>query len=102
MHQVKKNPSMDALLSDICIATSAAPTYLPSYYFKTKDAEGKVIREFHLIDGGIAANNPVHIYIDVPYNNNDKFVKTSSFYLTTNVCAFPGLTCHGWSVEGYY
>ncbi|XP_062157794.1 patatin-like protein 2 isoform X2 [Alnus glutinosa] len=57
-YEVKKNPSIDALLSDICIATSAAPTYLPTYCFKTKDAEGKVLREFHLIDGGVAANNP--------------------------------------------
>ncbi len=60
LHQVKKNPSIDALLSDICIATSAAPTYLPAHYFETKDADGKV-REFNLIDGGVAANNPVYI-----------------------------------------
>jgi patatin-like phospholipase/acyl hydrolase len=58
--QVKKNPSLNALLSDVCIATSAAPTYLPAHYFETKDPEGK-LREFHLIDGGIAANNPVSI-----------------------------------------
>jgi patatin-like phospholipase/acyl hydrolase len=58
--QVKKNPSLDALLSDVCIATSAAPTYLPAHYFETKDPSGKV-REFNLIDGGIAANNPVRI-----------------------------------------
>ncbi|KAE8100641.1 hypothetical protein FH972_018519 [Carpinus fangiana] len=56
-YEVKKNPSIDALLSDICIATSAAPTYLPTYYFETKDAKGKV-REFNLTDGGVAANNP--------------------------------------------
>jgi patatin-like phospholipase/acyl hydrolase len=58
--KVKKNPSLNALLSDVCIATSAAPTYLPAHYFETKDSEGKV-REFNLIDGGIAANNPVII-----------------------------------------
>ncbi|KAI6688153.1 hypothetical protein NL676_024981, partial [Syzygium grande] len=46
-YQVKKDPSMDALLSDICISTS----------FETKDSTGKV-REFNLIDGGVAANNP--------------------------------------------
>ncbi|XP_062157620.1 patatin-like protein 2 [Alnus glutinosa] len=57
-YEVKKNPSIDALLSDICIATSAAPTYLPTYHFETKDAEGEVIREFNLTDGGVAANNP--------------------------------------------
>jgi patatin-like phospholipase/acyl hydrolase len=58
MDQVKNNPSTDALLSDICIGTSAAPTYLPAYYFQTKDPSGNV-REFNLIDGGVAANNPV-------------------------------------------
>jgi patatin-like phospholipase/acyl hydrolase len=55
---VKNNPSTDALLSDICNGTSAAPTYLPAHYFETKDPSGKV-REFNLIDGGVAANNPV-------------------------------------------
>lgn len=50
--------SKDALLSDVCISTSSAPTYLPAYYFKTKTQEGNY-REFHLVDGGVAANNPV-------------------------------------------
>ncbi|XP_073103431.1 patatin-like protein 2 isoform X1 [Elaeis guineensis] len=56
-YEVKNNSSLDALLSDICIGTSAAPTYLPPYFFQTKDSDGKV-REFNLIDGGVAANNP--------------------------------------------
>ncbi|KAF8007481.1 hypothetical protein BT93_K1485 [Corymbia citriodora subsp. variegata] len=56
-YQVKKDPSVDALLSDICISTSAAPTYLPAHKFETKDPTGNM-REFNLIDGGIAANNP--------------------------------------------
>lgn len=56
--QVKNKPTFDALLSDICIATSAAPTYLPAHFFKTNGLKGEV-REFHLIDGGLAANNPV-------------------------------------------
>ncbi|MFS7967264.1 putative galactolipase [Helianthus anomalus] len=54
--EVKEKPYMNALLSDICIATSAAPTYLPPHYFKTADGEKQ--RKFHLIDGGVAANNP--------------------------------------------
>ncbi|KAE9458521.1 hypothetical protein C3L33_09580, partial [Rhododendron williamsianum] len=58
-YEVKNNPSLDALLSDICISTSAAPTYLPAHNFDTKDSDGKV-REFNLIDGGVAANNPVY------------------------------------------
>ncbi|XP_022775209.1 patatin-like protein 1 [Durio zibethinus] len=56
-YQVPINPDIDALLSDICIATSAAPTYFPSYYFKNNEAE------FNLIDGGIAANNPTLVAI---------------------------------------
>ncbi|TYI75613.1 hypothetical protein E1A91_D06G018700v1 [Gossypium mustelinum] len=55
--QVKKNPTLNALLSDICIATSAAPTYLPAHYFKTIVFERKK-GENNLIDGGVAANNP--------------------------------------------
>ncbi|CAA6664986.1 unnamed protein product [Spirodela intermedia] len=56
-YEVKSNPSLDALLSDICIATSAAPTYLPAHYFQTEAKQGGV-REFNLVDGGVAANNP--------------------------------------------
>ncbi|GMI67261.1 phospholipase A IVA [Hibiscus trionum] len=51
-YQIPINPDIDALLSDICISTSAAPTYFPSYYFNNNN------EEFNLIDGGIAANNP--------------------------------------------
>lgn len=58
--QVKKSLSLNALLSDICISTSAAPTYLPAHYFETKDEKsGEVRGIFNLIDGGVAANNPV-------------------------------------------
>ncbi|XP_042395071.1 patatin-like protein 2 [Zingiber officinale] len=50
-------PLKNALLSDICIGTSAAPTYLPGHYFETRDDQGNT-RSFNLIDGGVAANNP--------------------------------------------
>ncbi|XP_038704304.1 patatin-like protein 2 [Tripterygium wilfordii] len=56
------NPFKDACLSDICIATSAAPTYLPAYSFKTEDSNGGE-RVFHLVDGGVAANNPALVAI---------------------------------------
>ncbi|KAK9053895.1 hypothetical protein SSX86_024970 [Deinandra increscens subsp. villosa] len=62
-YQLKKHPSLDAKLSDICIGTSAAPTYLPSHTFKTEDSEGKLLREFNLIDGGVVANNPTLVAI---------------------------------------
>ncbi|XP_057975381.1 patatin-like protein 2 [Malania oleifera] len=54
---VKKTPSLDARLADICIGTSAAPTYLPAFHFKNCDTDGNA-RTFNLIDGGVAANNP--------------------------------------------
>ncbi|POO02756.1 Patatin-related protein [Trema orientale] len=52
-----ENALRNARLSDICIATSAAPTFLPAHYFTTTDGNGKT-RTFDLIDGGVAANNP--------------------------------------------
>ncbi|KAE8736117.1 adenylate kinase isoenzyme 6-like protein [Hibiscus syriacus] len=55
--RVKKDRSQNALHSDICIGTSAAPTNLPVHQFKTRDSTG-LVKEFHLIDGGVAANNP--------------------------------------------
>ena len=56
--QAKLNDLKNARLADVCIGTSAAPTFLPAHYFETKNAEGKT-RCFDLIDGGVAANNPV-------------------------------------------
>ncbi|KAG5543422.1 hypothetical protein RHGRI_016227 [Rhododendron griersonianum] len=60
--QVKKSPELDAQLYDICISTSAAPTYLPPHQFNNPNGEGK-IQEFNLIDGGVAANNPALVAI---------------------------------------
>ncbi|XP_052196293.1 patatin-like protein 2 [Diospyros lotus] len=60
--QVSCKPVLDVPLSDICISTSAAPTYLPSHYFKNHDEKGNE-KEFNLIDGGVAANNPALVAI---------------------------------------
>lgn len=79
---MKTKPSFDALLSDISIATSAAPTYLPAHYFETEDAEGKV-REFNLIDGGVAANNPVSSI----YYPTDPRLMIKNIYITQNTSA---------------
>uniref|UniRef100_A0A7N0URE3 Patatin n=1 Tax=Kalanchoe fedtschenkoi TaxID=63787 RepID=A0A7N0URE3_KALFE len=57
-YQIPTDPSIDVLLSDICIGTSAAPTYLPAHYFESTDVAGNV-RQFDLLDGGMFANNPV-------------------------------------------
>ena len=58
MLQARNDVSKNALLSDVCIGTSAAPTYLPGHHFETENKDGKP-RAFNLIDGGVAANNPV-------------------------------------------
>ncbi|KAK9109152.1 hypothetical protein Sjap_017212 [Stephania japonica] len=61
-YKVKKSLDTDARLADICISTSAAPTYLPAHYFKTQDKDKNTL-EFNLIDGGVAANNPTLVAI---------------------------------------
>ncbi|KAI3898002.1 hypothetical protein MKX03_027537 [Papaver bracteatum] len=55
--EAKRDVTKDALLADVCIGTSAAPTYFPAHYFETQDSRGN-IRSFNLVDGGVAANNP--------------------------------------------
>ncbi|CAL0311544.1 unnamed protein product [Lupinus luteus] len=57
-YQLATEPALDVPISDICIATSAAPTFLPAHYFTKQDEQGKVIKEFNLIDGAVVANNP--------------------------------------------
>jgi len=47
---------LNAKLSDIGLATSAAPTFLPSHEFENDGVQ------FDLIDGAMAANNPVNIH----------------------------------------
>ncbi|KAK3010395.1 hypothetical protein RJ639_011709 [Escallonia herrerae] len=61
-YQVTDHPTLDAPLSDICIGTSAAPTYFPAHFFTNKDTRGNQ-QEFNLIDGGVAANNPTLVAI---------------------------------------
>lgn len=67
MQQVKNLGYKDALLSDICIATSAAPTYFPPHSFTNADDSGRSW-DFNRIDGGLVANNPVHSPHDLNYN----------------------------------
>ncbi|XP_061374291.1 patatin-like protein 4 [Gastrolobium bilobum] len=56
-YKLKTLPRLNAKLSDICIGTSAAPSYLPPYYFENDHTE------FNLIDGGAAAANPTRTAI---------------------------------------
>lgn len=52
----RTNFAQDALLYDICRATSAGPTYLPSYQFYYPAENEKPNR--NCIDGGVFVNNP--------------------------------------------
>ncbi|KAL5557069.1 hypothetical protein UlMin_039305, partial [Ulmus minor] len=61
-YQVPTSSALNARLSDICIGTSAAPTYLPSHYF-TNNEENGVPKDFDLVDGGVTANNPTLVSI---------------------------------------
>ncbi|KAM3709352.1 hypothetical protein ACJW31_02G166200 [Castanea mollissima] len=61
-NDAKLNDLKNARLADICIGTTAAPTYLPAHCFETGNAEGNT-KIYHLIDGGIAAINPTLLAI---------------------------------------
>lgn len=80
--EARSDELKDAFLSDVCIGTSAAPTYLPAHSFKTQDSRGKH-RNFDLIDGGVAANDPTllavnHVLKEIfPCNSNPPLSKPS-------------------------
>ncbi|TVU37885.1 hypothetical protein EJB05_11228, partial [Eragrostis curvula] len=62
--QAQTLPLKDVLLSDVCIATSAAPTFLPAHFFQSRDDSTGQTRDFNLIDGGISANNPTMVTVN--------------------------------------
>ncbi|XP_024379938.1 patatin-like protein 5 isoform X2 [Physcomitrium patens] len=55
----------NAPLLQVCRSTTAAPTYFPPARFTLidKTQEPNRIREFNMIDGGIAVNNPTYVAI---------------------------------------
>ncbi|KAL8151580.1 hypothetical protein V2J09_021388 [Rumex salicifolius] len=59
---LKAHPALNAQLADICLGTSAAPTFLPAHYFENEFEDG-VKKEFNLIDGGVIATNPCMLAI---------------------------------------
>jgi len=59
-------PSKNALLKDVCRATSAAPTYLPAYKFNY-DGKASVC-----VDGGVYINNPaLAALVEISKHHND-------------------------------
>jgi len=61
--QARRDPLLNAQLRHVCRATSAAPTYFPPVQFSVVDKtkEPPESREYNMIDGGIAVNNPVKL-----------------------------------------
>ncbi|RLM69126.1 hypothetical protein C2845_PM17G14290 [Panicum miliaceum] len=55
--EAEREAHKNARLDDICIATSAAPTFVPAHSFSTEGSDGRTYN-FELNDGGVAANNP--------------------------------------------
>ncbi len=53
-----KNDLLDAELYDICRATSAGPTYLPTYRFNYPKNPDTELPHRNCIDGGVYVNNP--------------------------------------------
>ncbi|WVZ17370.1 hypothetical protein V8G54_010352 [Vigna mungo] len=64
-YKLENAPYLNALLSDICISTSAAPTQLPPYYFVNDGVE------FNMVDGGFAAGNPTQATISEVLQHNE-------------------------------
>ncbi|KAM7263144.1 hypothetical protein ACFE04_000827 [Oxalis oulophora] len=83
-YQVATNPILDAKLADICISTSAAPTYFPAYTLTNEDSNG-FTQEFNLIDGGIAANNPTLVAMT---EVTKQIIKKNPAYLPFNPLDF--------------
>ncbi|KAE8664693.1 Phospholipase A 2A, IIA,PLA2A [Hibiscus syriacus] len=53
--KARRDDSENASLSDFCISTSAAPYFLPPYYFEINSSKGT--KKFNLADGSVAVNN---------------------------------------------
>nr|CAB3491766.1 unnamed protein product [Digitaria exilis] len=58
--EAEREAHKNARLVDVCIATSAAPTFLPAHGIKTNGSGGEP-HQFELVDGGVAANNPTMV-----------------------------------------
>ncbi|CAK9215131.1 unnamed protein product [Sphagnum troendelagicum] len=61
--RARLDPLENAPLKLVCQATAAAPTYLPPVHFKLTNSTTDASREFNLIDGGVAVNNPTYVAI---------------------------------------
>jgi len=98
-----------ALVKDVCLATTAAPTFLPPVYFTVppseenkdhtkKRPETDGIQKFNMIDGGMAVNNPVGFSPDgQPGLFSLTFYQYESFLKTYLSIDYHNLGCPAWS-----
>lgn len=63
-HQAQKRAVMNPLISDVCVAATAAPTFFPPCAFTIEDRQLGMKKEYNLVDGGIFANNPTMLAIE--------------------------------------
>jgi patatin-like phospholipase/acyl hydrolase len=79
--QARRDPLLNAQLRHVCRATSAAPTYFAPVQFSVVDKtkEPPESREYHMIDGGIAVNNPVKTSFFHPNFFSNPFISNFCF-----------------------
>lgn len=80
------DPNKNARLFDICRATSAGPTYLPSHYFKySRDFSDEPYYP-NCIDGGVFINNPaIGVLVEVLKHKEDIIYGAKSELLPKDV-----------------
>ncbi|XP_014515104.1 patatin-like protein 3 [Vigna radiata var. radiata] len=98
--KLKTETYLNAKLSDICLSTSAAPTYLPPHQFENDGVE------FDMVDGAMAANNPALVAVSevIQHAGNKEIMLLS---LGTGITAnnnklggiFDGVCQLGWLVS---
>ncbi|KAF7034470.1 hypothetical protein CFC21_045482 [Triticum aestivum] len=115
-YNAMKDKSKNALRSDVCISMSAAPTYLPGHHFQTEGEDGK-LRDFNLIDSGVAANNPTLLAMtdvskQILMGNKDFFpIKPADYgkFMILSLCTgtakieekFDAAECSKWGLLGW-
>ncbi len=99
----------EALVTDVCLATTAAPTFLPPVDFTVRPTEEKkahtkkgpeteAVDKFNMIDGGMAVNNPVGFSSGgQPGLFSLTFYEYESFLRTYLSIDYHNLGCPAWS-----
>lgn len=104
-HDAIDNPAEDYFIHDVARATSAAPTYFEPAEIKALDSN-----EFHLVDGGLFANNPTMCAMieatKVFRTETGDIRRASDFYILsvgtgTVKKPYPYSKAKGWGVIGW-